>query len=126
VKRLTPSSGDPRASRANRHWTPDSGGLTSRRSPKFFFVQAGNQLVGTAPLLVGSAFMSAGVLAVVLTGSCFIEKVGGLGGLAVGPGGALVLARRTLVLAATPGTLVIVSTIVGHRKMESTSVEMGP
>jgi hypothetical protein len=37
-----------------------------------------------------------------------------------------VLARRTLVLAATPGTLVIVSTIVGHRKMESTSVGTGP
>jgi hypothetical protein len=70
--------------------------------------------------------MSAGVLAVVLGGLGFIEKVGSLGGLAVGPGGALVLARRTLVLAAALGTLVIVSTIVGHRKMESTSGGTGP
>src|SRR5919108_6511662 len=41
VKRLTPSSGDRRASRANRHCIGASRGLTSRSSSKFFFVHSG-------------------------------------------------------------------------------------
>jgi hypothetical protein len=65
--------------------------------------------------------MSASVLAVVLGGSGVMEQVGSRGGVAVGPGGALVPGGRTLVPATTPGTLVIVSTIVGHHRMESTS-----
>src|SRR5215207_6516512 len=40
-KRLTPSSGDSSAVRANRHWIGTSGGLTSRSALKFFLVQLG-------------------------------------------------------------------------------------
>jgi hypothetical protein len=41
VKRLTPSSGEPSAWRANRHWIGTSLGLTSRTLLKFVLVQAG-------------------------------------------------------------------------------------
>src|SRR5688572_19987566 len=44
VKRLTPSSGEPRASRANRHWISTCSGLTSRTSSKFVFAQSATAL----------------------------------------------------------------------------------
>jgi hypothetical protein len=58
--------------------------------------------------------MSPSVLAVALGRIGFTEDFRGLGSLAVGPGGALMPGGRTLVLTTTPGTLVIVFTIIGH------------
>ena len=73
------------------------------------------QLVGSAPLVVGLLLVSPSVLAVVLRGTGFTEDVGGLGSLTVGPCGALMPSGRTLVLT-TPGPLVIVFTVIRHRR----------
>ena len=58
--------------------------------------------------------MPASILAVGLGYFGSTEQVGGLGSLAVGPGGALMLGGGALVFTTTPGPLVLVSTIVDH------------
>jgi hypothetical protein len=61
--------------------------------------------------------MAPSVLAVALRRLGFTKDVGGRGSLAVGPRGALMSGGRTLVPPTTPGTLVIVFTIIGHRRL---------
>jgi hypothetical protein len=58
--------------------------------------------------------MSPSVLAVILGCVGLAEQVGEVGGLAVGPSGAFMPGGCALMLMATPGTLVVVFTVIGH------------
>jgi hypothetical protein len=77
---------------------------------------ASRRLVGPTPLVVSGGFMPPSIIAVILSFPGLAEQLGGVGGLAIGPGRPLVPRGGALTLAPL-GALVV----VGHSR-EPTSV----
>jgi hypothetical protein len=78
------------------------------------------RLVGPTPLVVSGRFMPPSIIAVILSFPGLAEQLGGVGGLAIGPGGPLVPGGGALMLAPL-GALVVALVVVGHSR-EPTSL----